>query len=355
MKHHLLPLLLSLPLTAALVAQEQGAAAVPNPKTPAHEVLATFVGTWRVETKMAAMPGVPGMEQASETTGTERAELICNGLWLKVTGEGVCNGKDSQGIWLLGYDPVAKTYQCVAVSNLDSAPCCMEASYDAATKTWDFHGDTPMGPFRSVFVQEGDRATETCYAKGQDGKEQEFMRSVRTRVKAPLPTATTVPASAKVGADATLPAPLAALHAGIGSWQADFRMEMPGAPPMTSKCREVVAAVCDGKWLWSDFTGEMMGAPFEGHGLTGYDDKIGKVVSIWIDSMNGALMRTDGSYDATTQTFALRGTCYDEQGKRVPVESTATSTKKDARSFRMVFGTGEGAHVMTIDYRRAGK
>ena len=36
--------------------------------------LAALVGTWQTDTTMAAMPGVPGMEQPTEMAGTERAE-----------------------------------------------------------------------------------------------------------------------------------------------------------------------------------------------------------------------------------------------------------------------------------------
>ncbi|MBL9079958.1 MAG: DUF1579 family protein [Planctomycetes bacterium] len=330
---------------------------MPSPKTEHHERLAAFVGTWRTESKMAAMPGVPGMEQATEMTGTETAELVCNGLWLKVTGEGVCGGQASSGLWLLGYDAVAGSYQCIAASNMDLAPCCLEARYDGQSKVWHFHGDSPMGPFRSEFVFEtADRSIETCYAKGEDGKEKQFLRSVRTRVKA----ATAKDAAAKPAAEAApagteVPAPLAALRAAHGVWDADFRMEMPGMPAMQSKCREVVGPICGGQWCWSDFTGEMMGAPFEGHALTGVDPKSGNVVSFWIDSMNGAYMRTDGTFDTATTTFALRGTCYDQLGKRSPVASTEVHRDRDTRELRMLFGEGAGQHTMTIAYRRAAK
>lgn len=354
MNHRLVSVLLILPFAVAPAAQEPPADAPPNPKTPEHARLAAFVGAWHTETEMAAMPGVPGMETPTKTVGTENAELICNGLWLKVSGEGVCAGQDSSGLWLLGYDPHAKSYQCIVASSMDETPCCLDAKYDEKTKTWHFHGETPMGPFRSEFVLENaDRSIETCYAKGEDGKETQFMRAVRTRAKsATAKEATTKPAAA---AGAELPQPLAALHADCGTWDADFKMEMPGAPAMTSKCREVVAPICGGKWTWSTFTGEVMGAPFEGHALTGYDGKSERVTSFWIDSMNGAFMRTDGTYDAKKQVLTMSGTCYDEQGKRSPVASTATTTDKDARQTRMVFGEGEGQSVMTIAYRRAGK
>ncbi|HEX5052039.1 MAG TPA: DUF1579 family protein [Planctomycetota bacterium] len=356
MNQRLTSLLLAIPFAAALAAQQDPADAMPNPKTPQHERLATLVGTWRTETKMVAMPGVPGMEEPSEMTGIEHAELVCNGLWLKVSGEGTCGGQACECLWLLGYDPQAKSYQCLVVSSMDEAACCIEGSHDGQ-KTWHFRGESPMGAFRSEFVMENpDRSVEVGYTKDKDGKEIEFMRSVRTRVKGSIPVdAAAKPASAVAATAAARPAPLAVLLADAGTWDADFRMEMPGAPAMTSKCREVVAPICGGMWTWSVFTGEMMGAPFEGHGLAGYDSKAGKVVSFWIDSMNGAHMRTDGTYDADKQVFTMSGTCYDEKGVRGPVSSVTTVGGKDSRQMRMVFGEGEGQHVMTIAYRRAGK
>ncbi len=352
-----LPSLLGLFLLVPLAAQD--ASAAPNPKTPQHERLAAFVGTWETASKMAAMPGVPGMEKPMDMQGTETAELVCNGLWLKVTGDGVCGGQACASLWLLGYDAIAKTYQCVAASNMDEGACSIDGRYDEKTKVWHFHGETPMGPFRSEFVFESaDRSVETCYAKGEDGKETGFMRIVRTRHKKAAATeAVAMPAGATpaVAAAAEAPAARTALQADIGTWDAAFSMEMPGAPAMTSKCKETVVPVCGGQWTWSNFTGEMMGAPFEGHALTGYDGKTDKVVSFWIDTMNGAFMRTDGTYDAAKRTFSLSGTCYDEHGQRGPVSSTSTATGKDGREVRMVFGEGKGQSVMTIAYRRAGK
>ncbi len=355
MNRRLSTVLVVLPFATALAAQDAAAGGMPNPKTPQHERLAALVGTWRAETKMAAMPGVPGMEKATEMVGTEHAELICNGLWLKVAGEGTCDGQPNSGMWLLGYDPYAGSYQCLVASSMDDAACSLDASYDEQTKIWHFHGDSPMGPFRSEFVMtSADESIETCYAKAKDGKETEFMRSVRTRVKGAV-AKEAAPASAAVVDGADLPAPLVALHADCGTWDADFKMEMPGMPAMTSKCREVIAPICGAKWTWSDFRGEMMGAPFEGHALVGYDSKAERIVSFWIDSMNGACMRTDGTWDSKQQTFAMSGTCYDEQGQRSKVASTSTVTGKDTRVMRMLFGEGVGQHVMTIAYRRAAK
>ena len=346
---------LSLSLTVALGAQEAPAGAAYDPKTKAHERLADLVGVWRTETEMAAMPGVPGMEKPTQMTGVERAELICNGLWLHVAGEGTCAGQSCSSLWLLGYDPHAQTYQCIVASSMDDTPCSIEARYDEKTRVWHFRGDSPMGAFRSEYVMEGaDRSVETCWSMGEDGKETQFMRSVRTRLTgADAKNTSRAPAVEQPLHGDAVPAPLAALHADVGTWHCDFRMAMQGQEPMTAKCRETVEPICGGKWTWSTFTGDLMGAPFEGHALTGYDSKTGQVVSFWVDSMNGAAMRTDGTFDAASKTFTMKGTSYDEQGEKQKVASTAKSLGKDQRELRMTFGEGERQHVMTIGYRRA--
>ncbi|MCA8968898.1 MAG: DUF1579 family protein, partial [Planctomycetes bacterium] len=265
----------------------QDEAAPPSLKLPQHERLAPLAGTWRTETKMAPMPGVPGMEKATEMVGVEHAELVCDGTWLKVSGLGTCAGQQCAGMWLLGYDPYAKNYTCIAVNNMEETPCCLDARFDEKTKTWHFQGKTSMGEFRSEFAMDGpDKTVEIAYSKDEDGKETEFMRTVRTRIPSGEGSKTAKPVVASDDASsAKLPAPLAALLADCGTWDADFTMQVTGQEEMTSKCREVVEAVCGGKWTWSTFTGEMMGARFEGHALTGYESKGDKVVSFWIDSM----------------------------------------------------------------------
>jgi len=354
-----LVLSLAIPLAGALHAQDPSEGGMPSPKTEHHERLAAFAGTWRAETEMAALPGVPGMEKATTMSGTEEARLICDGLWLHVAGDGMCDGQPSSGLWLVGYNPHAASYECIVASSMDDAPCCLEASFDEATKTWHFRGETPMGPFRSELVFEtDDRSIETCYWTDESGKEKQFMRSVRTRMEGAADAAAHKIDGVEVAVDVAQPelAPaLAALHADCGTWDADFEMVMPGAPAMQSKCRETVVPICGGKWTWSNFSGEIMGMPFEGHALTGYDSKAGKVVSFWVDSMTAPFMRTDGVYDPKTKTFTMRGKSYDEQGRVAPVVSNFAATGKDTRELEMTFGEGEAQSVMTISYRRAAK
>ena len=348
MNKPLVPLLAVLSLAAGLSAQ------APNPKTPHHEHLTQFVGSWQTETTMRAVPGVPGMEKAVELVGTERAELVCQGLWLKVSSHATGGGESSSGLWLLGYDPFAKKYQCIVVPGPDGSACDIDGRYDKEKKAWMFEGETPAGRFRGELEFDGaDRSTETCYIKDSSGNEVEFMRVVRTRMKKPVRDASAEKASADSKVTmAELPPALAALRADCGDWKADFKMKMPNSPAIDATCHETVVPVCDGLWTWSDFDSRMMGAPFEGHALTGYDTNTKKVVSYWIDSMECSCMRTEGTFDPETKVFHMTGSGYTPDGESMPVTSMQKPTGKNSRQLRMQFGKGDEASVMTIDYRR---
>ncbi|MCA8965483.1 MAG: DUF1579 family protein [Planctomycetes bacterium] len=350
----LLVLALALPPLFAQESAPDAAPQMPSPKTAEHDALLPLAGNWTTHSKMAAMPGVPGMEEASEWNGFETAELVCNGLWLKVTGDNKCKDKSCSGIWMLGYDPFAKRYKCVFASDTDDAPGVVDAVRDAAKNTWTFTGDSPMGKFKSVFVvSDKDTTVETIYSITDDGTEHEVMRTERKRHSGAVPK----PASATKGAGlpADAPAALAALVQDCGTWDAQMKMVMPGAPTMESKCKEVVRPICGGKWTWTDYTGTVMGMPFEGHALTGWDATKQRVVSYWVDSMSAPLMQTEGVYDAAKRSFALKGSCYDEGGQVVPVTQVVKCPSDTERELRMTFGEGEGQHVMTIQYTRVGK
>lgn len=81
----------------------------------------------------------------------------------------------------------------------------------------------------------------------------------------------------------------AAMARAAGTWDAVLKMYMePGKPPVVTKGVEVNKVVLGGLWLQSEFSSEMMGAPFEGRGLFGYDPATGKHVGTWVDSMSTA-------------------------------------------------------------------
>jgi hypothetical protein len=321
-----------------------------NPKTKEHELLKSLAGTWECTVKSEAMPGVPGMEKATEQTCTEYADLINDGLWLKSTLSTTWQGKPFEGIWLVGYDPAKKGYTGIWVDSMESGACEMNGTFDAAKKTWAWNGKTPKGDSRSVVVvKDADNSVETCYLKptGTD-KELQVMQITRKRIKTAQASDAT---AAKPAAD--LPEPYKLLQREVGTWDATMKMAMdPSAPPSEEKGVEVVKSVCAGKFCWTDFKGQMMGQPFEGHALFGYDENQKKYIGFWFDSMTAGYASIAGNFDAAKKTLTMEGTCPDPTGKPGKMKEVITYKDNDTKVCNFEFISPEGTHKMEITYKR---
>src|SRR5438552_2582640 len=86
----------------------------------------------------------------------------------------------------------------------------------------------------------------------------------------------------------------------IGSWTYTGKFWMdPGAPPMEGKGTAERKWILDGRFMDETVKGQMPGLPpFEGHGLTGYDNHTKKYVGIWIDSMTTSVTVSHGTMDS---------------------------------------------------------
>src|SRR5688572_22345497 len=69
-----------------------------------------------------------------------------------------------------------------------------------------------------------------------------------------------------------------------GSWSTSSKFWMePGKPPRESQGSEEIKPILGGRFIEARFTGMMMGKPFEGFGVSGYDNTKKKFVMIWMD------------------------------------------------------------------------
>jgi hypothetical protein len=337
-----------LPALSAQGGTEPKSPEMPDPKHKEHDVLKALAGHWELSLKMEAMPGVPGMEKPTESKGSEHAELICNGLWLKTVSDGTYNGKPFQGVWLAGYDPFRKQYSGIWVSSDDQecGACTMDGSYDPATKTWTWTGMTPHGEMRSTMVfKDADTSVETCYMKTPDGKEAKCMEMTRKRSRTPAAVEATATA-AKLSKEYEI------LHNDIGDWEATVKCS---EAPAEEKATERVASICNGRWLWSDFQGSMAGAPYEGHALVGYDPKAKEYLSFWVSSMCPTFTRTAGTFDAAKQTYTLAGQTVDPTGRPATIQEILTWKDDDTRVLQMEFKCPDKTSKMEITYKRKTK
>jgi hypothetical protein len=144
----------------------------------------------------------------------------------------------------------------------------------------------------------------------------------------------------------------------VGNWDAAVSFAMaPGAPMMTSKGTYNVRSL-DKMWNVGDFTGDMMGTPFHGVGVLGYDHTTKQYVSYWYDSMASHQASSSGTYDAAKKTFTMKGKAPNMTGGSPTemVDQTEITEVKDNDTvlFKMVQAGPDkkDVTVMSIEYKR---
>jgi hypothetical protein len=107
-------------------------------------------------------------------------------------------------------------------------------------------------------------------------------------------------------------APHKVLASMAGSWNTKTKAWMePNKPPMesTGTCEQKM--LLGGRYLQQEYNGEMMGSPFTGVNLIGYDNHTKKYVSTWIDSMSTGIYYFEGTASADGKTITQESS-YDD-------------------------------------------
>ena len=109
-----------------------------------------------------------------------------------------------------------------------------------------------------------------------------------------------------------------------------------------------------GLWNLGRFRGDMMGMPFEGHEVLGYDPGSETFTSVWVDSWTTAPMILEGSYDATARRLVMRGEMPGPDGTPVPAKHVTSYPDDDTMVFSMHGPGPDGpeSELMKITYTR---
>jgi hypothetical protein len=127
-----------------------------------------------------------------------------------------------------------------------------------------------------------------------------------------------------------------------GIWNATVETMGPGAPKGTWKGTERNRIV-GGKWLVSDFKGEVMGMPYEGHGQWGFDGTKRKYVGTWTDNLSNGFSMAQGDYDPEAQTLTTL-----LQGAAVGRRATMECKGPDQRIFTVFTRTPDGKETPAL-------
>jgi hypothetical protein len=126
-----------------------------------------------------------------------------------------------------------------------------------------------------------------------------------------------------------------------GSWTTRTTGWLEGKPAMesTGTCEQKL--VLGGHYLQQTYTGEMMGAPFTGISLLGYNNHTKNYESVWLDSMSTAIYLFVGKGSADGRTITQECS-YDDPLRGPAVWSTVTKIKDDNTIEFAMFITPKG-------------
>ncbi|HSU29531.1 MAG TPA: DUF1579 domain-containing protein [Chitinophagaceae bacterium] len=141
-----------------------------------------------------------------------------------------------------------------------------------------------------------------------------------------------------------------------GTWDGDVTMWMAaGAPPSTSKTTSVTTPVFGGLYQESKHSGNMMGMPFEGMSIMGYDNMKKEYFSTWIDNMGTGIYVFTGQWDDASKKLTMTGTMKCMNGQDGTMREVFTMTDDDHQTLEM-YGpdpqTGKEYKNMEIKYTR---
>jgi uncharacterized protein DUF1579 len=147
------------------------------------------------------------------------------------------------------------------------------------------------------------------------------------------------------------------LESKAGKWHGKGKFwQTPDGQPMESEM-DTEYTMSMGRFLTDTTHSDMMGMPFEGHGVTGFDNMKKKYVATWMDNMGTGILSMEGTYDAASKTMTLSGDCPDPMaGKATPMKMI--TKENDANSFVMEMQctdakSGKLFKCMEITYTRA--
>ena len=95
----------------------------------------------------------------------------------------------------------------------------------------------------------------------------------------------------------------------VGSWTTESKMWMngPDAPPEMTKGTSTMKYVLGGRFVQQEMKSTMMGKPWTGMGLLGYDNFKKAYVGSWVDNTATALATMEGTANADHTVFTPNG------------------------------------------------
>src|SRR6478736_3940597 len=140
-----------------------------------------------------------------------------------------------------------------------------------------------------------------------------------------------------------------------GSWTTTTKEWMePGNPPTESTGSAEMKMLLDGRFLYQEYNGQMMGQPFSGIGIDAYDNMTKKYRTVWMDSMGTGFFIMEGTASADGKTITLHGSHPEPNGGKMTPRAVWKIVDNNSQTFDM-YGAHKGdkeTKMMEIVYTR---
>lgn len=119
-----------------------------------------------------------------------------------------------------------------------------------------------------------------------------------------------------------------------GKWKAQVKFWMdPAGDPEISEGTVDAQMIMDGRFLEQKFNGTMMGQPYEGRGLYGYDNQRKEFTVLWFDSFSTGIMTGTAKYDPSTKIMTEDGSMSCPITNEAHRKYRASTTWKDVDTY----------------------
>lgn len=129
----------------------------------------------------------------------------------------------------------------------------------------------------------------------------------------------------------------------------------PGKPPVESDGTSESKMLLEGRFLYQEYHSQMMGQPFSGIGIDGYDNMTKKYVTTWIDTMGTGIFFMEGTASPDGKTITLRGSHPEPGGGTMSHRAVWKIIDSHNQTFEMYGTHGHGGKEMKfleIEYTR---
>lgn len=135
-----------------------------------------------------------------------------------------------------------------------------------------------------------------------------------------------------------------------GAWTAVVKCSFePGKPAQESKGESTAKLDLGGFFLVTEFKATLLGMPFHGHGISGYDPYKKKYVGVWVDTMSPGIFRSEGTFDKSGKILTEMMEGPDPKGNVMKMRIVTEMKDADHMHFQMYSQGENGKETLTME------